>query len=213
MKTKTYFTSDWHLFHAKSIEFDQRPFRDIEHMHKVLINNFNATVKPNSITYFLGDLGMGTTTELGEIIRQLNGTKIMVLGNHDKSGIDRYIEMGFSAALNGISFNIGSEPITASHCPLLDTYREDTTNMQGVALGEPWHGNARKKHRLYSFPNFGQFHLHGHIHSRPEKITSTKILGRQYDIGVPANNYTPVSLSTIESWVSKTLKKESENKA
>jgi len=46
--------------------------------------------------------------------------------------------------------------------------------------------------------------LHGHIHSNPTngklKIDATN---RQYDVGVPANNYRPVSISTIESWISK----------
>jgi calcineurin-like phosphoesterase family protein len=36
-----FFTSDLHIGHLNSIKFDQRPFRDLDHMHEVLINNYN----------------------------------------------------------------------------------------------------------------------------------------------------------------------------
>lgn len=208
-KTNVFFTSDWHLNHEVSIRFDERPFADLTEMHESLIRRFNSCVGPNDITYFLGDLGNGSPQELGKIIKQLNGTKIMILGNHDKPGLTRYVVMGFAAVLNSISFTIGRQLVTASHCPLLDTFREDTQNMKGSYFGEPWHGNSREKHRQCSLPNNGQFHLHGHIHSRANKSKSKKILGRQYDVGVCGNNYTPVSLSTIESWIAKTLRDES----
>lgn len=207
-RTNIFFTSDLHLNHENSIKFDERPFKDLEDMHESLIRRYNSTVGPKDIVYFLGDLGIGSPQDLGKIIRRLNGTKIMILGNHDKGGIGRHIQMGFTAVLNSISFTIGGQLVTASHCPLLDTYRENTAGMRGSTKKEPWHGNSRKKHRLCSLPNFGQFHLSGHIHSRSGVNKSNKILGRQYDVGVPANNYTPVSLATIESWIAKTLRME-----
>ena len=205
---KEYFTSDWHLYHAVSIDFDKRPFRDLDHMHEVLINNYNSTIGENDICYFLGDLGNGRPEDLGKIIKQLNGTKIIILGNHDKPGLDRWLVQGFSAVLYGAQFVIAKNNITASHCPLLDTYREDTTNMKGVSPREPWHGNSRPRHRLHSFPNWGQFHIHGHIHSRKGNNKSVKILHRQFDVGVCANDYRPVSKSTLESWIAKTLQEE-----
>lgn len=209
-KTNVFFTSDWHIGHAASIKFDNRPFKDLDHMHKVLINNFNATVSENSITYFLGDLGIGTPQDLSKIVKQLNGTKIMILGNHDKPGIARYITMGFSAVMNGAMFNITNQTVTATHCPLRDVYREDTTDMRGALEVEPWYGNSRLRHRACAFPDFGQFALHGHIHSNKDKTKSKKILGRQFDVGVCGNDYRPVSTSIIEAWIAKTLKEENE---
>jgi calcineurin-like phosphoesterase family protein len=117
---------------------------------------------------------------------------------------------GFDVVLYGAVIYIARQRVTLSHCPLLDTYREDTTGMRGSVEGEPWHGNNRPKHRLSSFLNEGQFHAHGHIHSRKGKTVAKKILGRQLDVGVPANNYTPVSWSQFESFIMKTLQKEKE---
>jgi len=42
------------------------------------------------------------------------------------------------------------------------------------------------------------------------KKESQKILGRQFDVGVVANNYMPVSWSQIESWIASVLKEEGE---
>jgi calcineurin-like phosphoesterase family protein len=82
-------------------------------------------------------------------------------------------------------------------------YREDTSGMLRTNPGSNWHGDH--KHFKYTVNDSGQYHLHGHIHS-PNKGRSVKILDRQFDVGVPANNYTPVSLSQIESWINLSLK-------
>ncbi len=202
----TFITSDWHIGHAKSIEFDNRPFANCEQMHEALITRFNATVPTNGITYFLGDMG-GKVAEVKAVIDRLNGTKVLILGNHD-GGINRGYNSGFDVVLHGAHFYIGEHRVSMSHCPLPGVYREDTSQMNGSEKKENWHGESRPKHQMSTVPDQGQFHVAGHIHSRKDKPSSKKILGRQYDIGVTANNYTPVSLSVIESWVARTVKEE-----
>lgn len=195
----TFFTSDWHLGHAKSIELDSRPFTSLEHMHRVLINNYNATVPKNGICYFLGDVGLGNGEVVRDILSQLNGTKACILGNHDKGHTAMY-NKGFDVVLNGAVLYIAGQRVTMSHCPLLGVYREDTSGMKGAQLNSNWHGEH--KQLAYTMRDEGQFHLHGHIHS-PNHGKSQKILGKQRDVGVPGNNYRPVSISEIESWIAK----------
>lgn len=193
----TFFTADWHLGHEKAIGYDQRPFKSISHMHECLIARYNATVPENGICYFLGDIG-NKTEEVSKVISRLNGTKVLLLGNHDK-GMTTMYNCGFDVVLYSASIYIGTNRITMSHCPLLDVFREDCAGMKNP--NENWHGESRDKHRMSAIRDEGQFHLHGHIHSRKDKAQSKKILGKQYDVGVCANGYTPVSLSMIESWV------------
>lgn len=190
----TFFTSDWHIGHENVIRFDNRPFVDLGHMHKVLINNYNNTVPKNGVCYFLGDFGLTQTNVIREVMDQLNGTKVAILGNHDK-GMNAYYNCGFDVVLNGAKLYIANHEVTLSHCPLLGLFREDTTGMKNTNPGENWHGEYR--HSRFSFPNFNQFHLHGHTHKRPKERTLLK----QYDVGVVANNYTPVNISLIESWI------------
>ncbi len=175
-------------------------------MHEVLINNYNASVRPQDVGYFLGDMGMGKSGTLKKVIDRLNGTKILIIGNHD-GGVQSMYSCGFDAVLHTATMYIANERVTLSHCPLFGVWREDATAMKG-SDGENWHGESRKVHQRLTVPDFGQFHLHGHIHSRPGRKVSDKILGRQYDVGVSANKYTPVSISTIESFIVKTKEKE-----
>lgn len=200
MKRKLYFTSDWHIGHANSINFDRRPFKDVDEMHRTLIKNFNYYVPKHGITYFLGDMGMRSNELLRSVIAQLNGTKILVRGNHDGK-MDAMYNAGFDVVLEKAQITVGRDIITMTHCPLKGVFREDTTGMRGSDGTENWHGEDRHKNK-YSIEDFGQFHLHGHIHSAPWKKTK-KIDGRQFDVGVPANHYKPVPISTIISWIAK----------
>lgn len=193
-----YFTSDWHLFHTNVLKFDNRPFQDIHHMHRVLINNYNSTVSEGDICYFLGDMGMCKPNKMEPIISQLKGIKILILGNHDKSK-NAMLRIGFHAILNGAVLEIANKRVTLSHCPLQGVFREDVTEMKGSKPGEMWHGEARHARRFSWSEVDSDFHLHGHVHSSPEE----KILGRQFDVGVKANDYNPVSIRTIESWIGK----------
>jgi calcineurin-like phosphoesterase family protein len=79
--------------------------------------------------------------------------------------------------------------------------------MRNTIEGENWHGELRHSIQKFAIPNKGQFHLHGHIHS-PNGGKSTRSLGRQLDVGVDANNYRPLTISNIESFISKTLAEE-----
>lgn len=197
----TFFTSDWHIGHAQSIQYDRRPFKDLYDMHESLIRRYNATVPESGICYFLGDMG-NRTEDIRKVINRLNGTKVLIWGNHDK-GISTMYNCGFDVVLHSASIYIQKHRVTMSHCPLRGVFREDTRNMRGADKHpyENWHGESRRKHQQCTVTDEGQFHLHGHIHSRKDKPESQKILGKQFDVGVTANKYMPVSISEIESWI------------
>lgn len=183
--------------------FDKRPFENLNHMHKVLINNFNSCVTKGSVTYFLGDMAWNLLI-LQEVLTQLNGTKILVIGNHDKSMQAMY-DCGFDAVVQSVSMVIANELVTMSHYPLLGVRREPTDMFPGQENCN-WHGEH--KHRKLAVQGMGQFHLHGHIHSGPHTEHKMRILDRQMDVGVVANQYRPVSISAVEGWIAKTKKKE-----
>lgn len=196
-RRRVYFTSDWHIGHANVLIYDKRPFKDLDHMHRVLINNYNATVGEQDICYFLGDMGLGKGDTLRKVVSELNGTKVCILGNHDK-GATAMHRLGFDVVLQMASIEVAGKLLTMTHCPLRGVWREDCSNMKGAAPGDNWH-KEWKHGPLFSLEDFGQYHLHGHTHKGPEE----RILDRQFDVGVRANNYRPVSISVIESWISK----------
>lgn len=182
-------TSDWHTDDANVIEYDNRPFRDIKHQNQELVKRFNSVARPQDITYFLGDMGRG----ICGIINKLNGTHILVVGNHDHIGPYAAIQCGFAAVIYFGAVRLGKHLVTFSHCPLRGIWREDVTGMTNSKPGENWHGESR--HQLFSIEDQGHHHLHGHTH----KERADAILGKQLDVGVRAHNYFPVTTSFVES--------------
>lgn len=202
-----FFTSDWHIGHKKVLEFDERPFNDVEHMHESLIKRYNASVPEDGVCYHLGDVGMASVDMVRSVITRLNGIKILVLGNHDGNQ-NRMYNCGFDVVVYGATLYIAGEKLTLSHCPKQGVFREDTSKMHGHTLGENWH--KEQKHTKFTVKDEGQFHLHGHIHARDNANGKKVKDGRQWDVGVCGNNYSPVSYNSVESWISKTIKKEKE---
>lgn len=198
-----FFTSDWHIGHANVIKFDKRPFRNVDHMHEVLIKRYNGQITEDGICYHLGDVGMASVSTVKSVIDRLNGTKILVLGNHD-GNLNRMYNCGFDAVMYSSELYIAGERVTLTHCPLRGVFREDATQMHGYVEGDNWHKES--KHIRFSTDDTGQFHLHGHTHCGPANDKPVKT-DRQWDVGAPGNNYTPVSFSAVESWIAKELQK------
>ena len=78
-----YYISDLHIGHSKAIEFDNRPFQNLDEMEKVIIDNWNNTVKKGDKVYILGDMFWKNEGAV-EILSKLKGQKHLVLGNHDR---------------------------------------------------------------------------------------------------------------------------------
>jgi calcineurin-like phosphoesterase family protein len=201
-----FFTSDWHIGHGAVLDFDKRPFTDLDHMHRVLINNYNSTVPENGLSYFLGDCGLCKADILQNFMSKLNNsTKVLILGNHD-SGMNSMYAKGFDVVLNSAIIYIGKNRVSMSHCPLPGVFREDITGMKGGREGENWHGEF-KNQRFTNHDLTVDYHIHGHIHSGAHNNTP-KSTHNQFDVGVAANGYRPVSISEIESWITLEEKKK-----
>jgi calcineurin-like phosphoesterase family protein len=82
---KTYLTSDLHLDHERIIKYCNRPFKNLEDMNKTLINNWNNIISKNDTIFFLGDLALLKYNPYEYYINQLNGNKVLIKGNHDRT--------------------------------------------------------------------------------------------------------------------------------
>lgn len=83
--------------HAKVIEYSNRPWKTVEEMDAGLIKLWNSRVSKNDRVFVLGDFALANKTKIREIVSQLNGTKILVHGNHDGYRSPFYVEAGFHA--------------------------------------------------------------------------------------------------------------------
>ena len=90
-----YFVADCHFDHANIIRYCRRPFSNVRIMNRVLVNNWNNTVKPKDTVYFLGDWAFGRHSRPAKYwMRKLNGHKVSIKGGHDTgprvSGVKLY---------------------------------------------------------------------------------------------------------------------------
>lgn len=92
---KRWMIADLHLGHAKIMEYEERPFATLEEVDRTIIKNWNNTVSKYDKVFVLGDVSFYHKERLMEIVKQLNGHKILVKGNHDKKSNDYWLECGF----------------------------------------------------------------------------------------------------------------------
>lgn len=74
---------DQHFGHKNIIKYCGRPYPDVDLMTYCLLGNYLNLVKPNDIVIFNGDIGFMTEAKTNEILDQMHGYKIHVVGNHD----------------------------------------------------------------------------------------------------------------------------------
>lgn len=78
-----YYISDLHIEHSNIMNFDNRPFKDVQEMNQTIVDNWNKTVKINDTVYILGDFIWAKENEWIYWVKQLTGNKVLVRGNHD----------------------------------------------------------------------------------------------------------------------------------
>lgn len=175
-----------------------RPWADLDSMNEGLINNFNSVVSKDDTVIMLGDIIMGKKFEnVPKYLPRLNGTKILVNGNHDwlpfeqrpdkiKQFEDLYLSNGITqivygcARLSMLTFEPEHDEIKICHFPTADTI--DTRDNEY----EQRYTSLRPK------ISDGEILFHGHTHSK-NRITSPGI----YHVGCDAWDYKPVSLETL----------------
>ena len=76
-------TSDTHFGHNNILKLEKRSnfCNNIEEHDEILINNWNKKVKPNDLIYILGDFSFSNYKRTMEILKRLNGDKILIEGN------------------------------------------------------------------------------------------------------------------------------------
>jgi len=93
--SKIFFIGDTHFGHSQIIDYEQRPFANVEDMDKELINRWNSVVMDEDTVFMIGDFSFYDKEKTTEICDSLKGQKILIIGNHDDKQAEYYIDCGF----------------------------------------------------------------------------------------------------------------------
>lgn len=208
---KTFFTSDLHFGHRNVIKYSNRPFaseqemqsgiisdESVNYMNETLVLRWNETVGLNDIVYVLGDFAMGHKDNVLKYGSRLNGTKLIIPGNHDKihpvmhknkpQRIDSATELWTQAG-----FHIRD---------LQEVLELPYPNKEGFINLNLCHFPYKKDHtpstryKEYRPVDQGEWLLHGHIHEL------WKVDGKQINVGVDVWDFRPVSIAQIKEIIS-----------
>jgi calcineurin-like phosphoesterase family protein len=166
-----YFTADLHLGHKGIISHSNRIdpatgslFSSVEAMDSCIISRYNARVSPSDVCYIVGDVIFSNPDKY---LPLLNGTKILILGNHDY-------------AFKRSELN----PFFSKICEALEVKVKLNSTKQSIYL----HHYAC---RVWNKHHYGAWHLYGHSHG------TLPPSGLSFDCGVDTNQYYPYSLSDV----------------
>ena len=148
--SEIFVTSDLHFFHNNILKYNaiSRPFNTIEEMNDVIISNWNNMITLKDKTYILGDISFGPAGKTAELLQQLNGTKILIKGNHDSSYLKNDLILNcFESIHDYYELKYNKQFICMFHFPI-----------------EMWN----RKH-------YGGLHFHGHTHSINQELNQRRI--------------------------------------
>lgn len=187
-----WFTSDEHYGHDNIVKYSRRPYSDAYEMEIDFVRRHNQVVGKQDEVWHLGDFSFGSAKDVAEILEKLNGTHVLVSGNHDRChpchqrwrrAANQYVRAGFAQVLPEATIELeGVGTVFACHLP-------------------PWVGSAEDVFYGRSYnalrPKEGPIpQLCGHVHEKWKSrggIDGFVVL----NVGVDVWDYTPVSEAQI----------------
>lgn len=170
-----YFISDTYFNHINIIKYCNRPFDNVKQMNEILIKNWNKFITTEDTIYHLGDFALGRKENITDIVNQLNGNKYIIIGNHDKWGVNTYGELGFNVLKNA-PIKLDDYILLLSHIPVPDK----------------------------QIPN-GFINIHGHIHDKNLYECTEKYEPKLYsaekhiNISCDVTDFKPISLEELKN--------------
>ena len=177
-----YFIADTHFYHQNVITFCNRPFINIDEMHRALIDNWNRVVEHSDEVYILGDfLFKGTAQQANDLLKQLNGKKYLIKGNHEhylkSADFDHSL---FEWVKDYYTLYYNKKKFILFHYPILE-----------------WDGYYH-----------GSIHLYGHVHNNQTQHFATVLGKNAVNVGADLINFTPISIEDILKLIDSSLENE-----
>jgi calcineurin-like phosphoesterase family protein len=186
-----FFTSDTHIHHKNVIELCNRPFANIIEHDREIIQRHNSVVTDSDETWDLGDVGYRCSAQyLVDCLKQLNGKRHIIMGNHDKALRQAYKQGLLSGLINSGKLEIvgGETAINDSTLAISKMLKiEGRQVFVSHYAYKTWPGAFRGTIMLYG-------HSHGNLTESPYK---------SFDVGVDSHCFYPWSWVQVKERISK----------
>jgi len=176
--SRNFYISDTHFGHDNIRKLNNRPFKSVEEMDRVLIENWNNAVTERDVVYILGDFSYKSAKPVKEYLDRLNGRKVLILGNHDNEIRNNLVNGKFPGIMQVTEYleiyeTVDGEQkkLVLSHYPFVE-----------------WNGYFN-----------GAIHLYGHIHNttRNKAYQIMKDVPNAYNVGVDVLGFAPRTLQGV----------------
>lgn len=137
-----FFIADTHFSDERILKYENRPFETVERMNQEMIRRWNDTVKDEDEVYLVGDVG-----DISQI-RELNGKKYLIKGNHDTQTNEYYRQQGFYECYD--TPIILDSFFLVSHEPLYVNENMPYANIFGHVHNSPLFKDFSKQHYCVS---------------------------------------------------------------
>lgn len=131
---KNFYIADTHFGHDNVIRFDNRPYKNVEEMDQMLINNWNNAVANEDIVYVLGDFCWGKEKTWIKVLNQLKGNKVLIMGNHDLRKMSSKLKNKFQDIKERKEIKDNGRRVIIDHYPLIfyrANYNPDVIMLHG----------------------------------------------------------------------------------
>ena len=166
-----FYIADLHFGHKNVIDFDHRPFSNLESMDRTLIELWNRKVTDADHVYIIGDFACRNTKGEEWYLQQLHGHKHLIIGNHDMKLLNNAAALSCLESVDKMKhISDSGTQICLCHFPLAE-----------------WNGYYR-----------GHTHIYGHIHNaKNEAAHFMRTKSHALNAGCMINGYAPVTLSEL----------------
>ncbi|MDD6435395.1 MAG: metallophosphoesterase family protein [Clostridiales bacterium] len=161
-----YYISDTHFFHENlNFRMDNRGFADVEAMNTHMIRQWNSRVRKKDEVVVLGDFSFGKSKETEEILKQLNGRKCLVEGNHDYYLSDKSFDRELFLWVKPYAeMHDEGRKVVLSHYPI-------------ICYNGQFHRDNRGNPRTYM--------LYGHVHNSYDEVLVNRFIGEMGEVPRP----------------------------
>lgn len=114
-------------------------FSNVDEMNETMIREWNESVSPEDQVFILGDVAFLPAGRAVEMLKRMNGSKILIEGNHDRKLVkDSGFRKCFSEIHQYLRYKHGEQLIIMFHFPIFD---HDQAARGSIMLHGHRHGN------------------------------------------------------------------------